>query len=347
MTRNRIAWVGAWSRDHNNKRYTELLPRLTNVDRYYVDLHPWWPVRGFRRRIELPLRSIALGLKYPLMFCTDWRQVRLFRAPCVVDHDDPVYAPVELAALSRPNVKAIVVTTVGVRNRLLAAGIRKRIEIIPQGITPPIVDAARLRAIREEWKSKEGEVVVGIHQPHFEFSDELDGASNQQMYAVDDLFAVMKKAYALNPRLVLWLVGNPSERVVEFALRNPWVRLLGYRSGAELMDYVSSFDIGIYPRRGDMGGRSSIKVLEYMACGVPVTGFDVEEIRMVLDAGFGDADNVASGPEELAKLIDGWSRDETRRKIWGELGKKAAQRYHWDRLAFIYQELLSQQENFA
>src|SRR4030042_1281793 len=52
---NRIAWAGAWSRVHNNARYEELLPRLTNGDRNYVDMHPWWPIRGLRRRIWLPL----------------------------------------------------------------------------------------------------------------------------------------------------------------------------------------------------------------------------------------------------------------------------------------------------
>jgi glycosyltransferase involved in cell wall biosynthesis len=336
MTGNRVAWTGAWSREHNNPRYAELMPRLTNVDRFYIDMHPWWPLRGIRRRLQLPLLSFVLGRLYPLMLCTDWRQIRLFHAPCVVDHDDPVYAREELAALSRPNVALIVVTTDGVRERLRAAGIKKRIEIIPQGIVPPVVENARIVKIRSQWMDSEKEIVVGLHQPHFEFADELGGPSIQQMYAVNDLFSVMECAHGLAPHLSLWLVGKPSLRVVEYARTHPWVKLLGYHDRSELMDYVSAFDIGIYPRRGDVGGRASVKVLEYMACGIPVVGFDVEEMRIASDQGAGVTANLDSFHEQIVALAS----EPDQRKIFGNQGKKISSQYAWDVLAGEYKTLL-------
>jgi glycosyltransferase involved in cell wall biosynthesis len=338
MTRNRIAWTGAWSRTHNNPRYAELLPRLDNVDRFYIDMHPWWPIRGLRRRVQLPLTAIAIGLTYPVVFCTDWRQVRLMRAPCIVDHDDPIYAPDELAALSRPNVAMIVVTTEGVRDRLLAAGVPDRIRVIPQGIVLPQVDPARVHAIRAEWKQHNSEVVVGIHQPHFEFADELGGEAMMQMYAVNDLFAVMERAHGINSRLALWLVGTPSARVEEYTAKNPWVKLLGYRAREELMDYVSAFDIGIYPRSGDVKGRSSVKVLEYMACGLPVAGFNVDEMKEVARQ---KAGATAETVESLVELVVSMAADKTGRTKYGARGKSIAAQYDWVTLAAQYSGCLA------
>jgi glycosyltransferase involved in cell wall biosynthesis len=337
MTRNRFAWTGAWSRDHNNARYAELLPRLSCVDQYPVDMHPWWPIRGMRRRVQLPLRSIALGWIYPAMVCTDWRQIRFFHAPCVVDHDDPVYTRDELAALSHRKVALIIVTTEGVRDRLLAAGISKPIEIVPQGISMPDIDPVRVQEIRAHWSPEPGAVVVGLHQPHFDFASELSAAPTQQMYAVDDLFAVMELAVAKNPKLLLWLVGKPSVRVEAYARQHDWVRLLGYQPHTELMEIVSAFDIGIYPRKMDLGGRSSIKVLEYMACGVPAVGFDVDEMKM---AAAGRAGMIAKTIPELAAALLGLAADKAARLASGQRGREIAARFDWNLLAHEYADLL-------
>jgi glycosyltransferase involved in cell wall biosynthesis len=339
LTRNRFAWTGAWSRDHNNPRYAELLPRLSSVDRYYIDMHPWWPVRGFRRRVQLPLESAALDALYPAIFCTDWRQIRFFHSPCVVDHDDPVYAPSELAALSRRNVALIVVTTTGVRDRLLAAGVAKPIEIIPQGVALPQVNSARVMEIRARWSPDPDAVVVGIHQPHFDFAEELGADPMDQMYAVDDLFMVMEQAAVQNTKLVLWLVGRPSALVTAYARQHEWVRLVGYQARTDLFSFVSAFDLGVYPRKMDLGGRSSVKVLEYLACGVPVVGFDVEEMKIAASQRAG---TVAKDAPELSQAIVNFATDKVGRQASGAHGREIASRFDWDRLALDYQELLDE-----
>jgi glycosyltransferase involved in cell wall biosynthesis len=339
MTRNRYAWTGAWNREHNNARYAELLPRLAAVDRYYVGMHPWWLIRGIRRRMQLPILSVALGFTYPAIFCTDWRQLRLFRASCVVDHDDPVYSLAELVALARRNVTLIVVPTASIRNRLLAAGLPKPVEVIPQGISIQAADPSRAQEIRSRISPEPDAVVAGIHQPHFDFADELGGAAAQQMYAVDELFAMLEVARAKDPRLQLWLVGKPSARVEEYARRNTWVRLAGYQPRSLLMDYVSAFDIGIYPRRLDLGGRSSIKVLEYMACGVPVVGFDVEEMGLAAASRAGIA---AKEPDGFVQALHTVANDPARRREMGSFGRTVANQFDWDILARKYQQLLDE-----
>jgi glycosyltransferase involved in cell wall biosynthesis len=342
--KNRIAWAGAWHYAHNNRRYEELLPRLTNVDRYSVRLHPFWLLRGLERRVWLPLLTRSLGIRYPLFFSTDWRQIRMLRCRVVCDFDDPVFSAPEIAALNLPNVAAVVVTSDLVRRKMREAGVRASIEVVPQGVAAGRVDPQRVGAIRRKYSAAAEDVVVGLHQPHFEYASELPSGSVEQMYAVDLLMETMSLARGRNPRLVLWLVGEPSERVREVADRNPWIRLPGYQPRSELMEYVSAFDIGVYPRTSDLKGRSSIKLVEYMACGVPVVGFDVEEMRLASEAGAGIA---VQGVSEFAEALTSLAEDPGRRKQMGERGKKTARLYHWDSLSQTYRALLDGLSNSA
>jgi glycosyltransferase involved in cell wall biosynthesis len=334
--RNRIAWAGAWSREHNNSRYEELLPRLSNVDRFYVDLHPCWPIRGLRRRIWLPLLTMWLGIRYPLVLSADWRSIASIRSRVVLDHDDPLFSDVEIRALNADNVAAVVVTSESVKRRLSESGVRNPVHVIPQGVTTSAINSTKVRAVRTKWCQSPREIVAGIHQPQFGFSADLP-AGAQQMYSVDLLFDVMERARLKDPRLVLWLVGEPSARVKEYAGRNPWVRLLGYQKRSELMEFVSAFDIGLYPRMLDLKGRASIKVLEYMACGVPVVGFNVEEMQPALASGSGltagNAVDFTAALVSLAKAPARWSR-------LARNGRKAAGAFDWDLLAKQYRLLL-------
>jgi glycosyltransferase involved in cell wall biosynthesis len=333
---NRVAWAGAWSRGHNNARYEELLPRLANVDRHYVDMHPWWPLRGFRRRIYLPLLTAWLGVRYGLVLCTNWRDIRLIRNRVVCDHDDPLFGADEIRALNSPKVAAVVVTSESVRRRLLDLGLRNPVRVVGQGVAVRRADAERVEAIRSEWRRSKREVAAGIHQPHFEFAAELP-LGMQQMYAVDTLFRAMEQAHGKEPRLALWLVGEPSRMVRQYAERKPWIRLLGYKARSGLMEYVSAFDIGLYPRNLDLKGRSSIKVLEYMACGLPVVGFEVEEMEPAVKGGGGIA---AKDIESFAKACVSLAKSPKLRKDLGSKSKKAAARHDWNRLASEYRALL-------
>jgi glycosyltransferase involved in cell wall biosynthesis len=334
----RIAWVGGWHYAHNNPRHAELIPRLSNVDRYYVNLPRFWPLRGIRRRIWLPVLIRWLGLRYPMFFCTDWHQILMVRARVVCDHDDPVFSEAEIAALNHPNVAAVVATSDLVRRNLQDAGVCRPIEVIPQGVAMKRADAERVRAVRRRYAAAADEVVVGVHQPRFAYASELTPDSPEQMYAVDPLFDILERARARDPRLVLWLVGASDRRVREYAAWNNWVRLIGYQPRSELAGYVSAFDIGLYPRNLDLKGRISVKVVEYMACGVPVVGFDVEEMRVAVKGGAGI---VAGNAADLSSALAGLAADDRRRSLLGEQGRAAAAAYDWDVLAERYRGLLA------
>lgn len=335
--RNRIAWAGAWSRDYNNVRYAEFLPRFSNVDCFYIDMHPSWIIRGFRRRIWLPLLVAWLGFRYRLLFCTDWKQIGLIRNRVVCDHDDPMFTPEEISALNKPNVVTVVVTLEEIRTQLIERGVRNPIVVIPQGITDKAIDKNRVAAIRAKWTTEPGEIVVGLHQPRFILSSELPERSSDPTYAIDALLDILTEARKKERRLVLWLVGEASAKITQMAKANPWIRLVGYQPRMELLNYVAGFDIGVYPRPPEMILRGSIKVLDYMACGVPVVGYKSGGMKPVID---GQAGIVADDAPSFVAALVSLARDGDQRMRMGDKGRKAVQQYSWEFLSVQYRNLL-------
>jgi glycosyltransferase involved in cell wall biosynthesis len=66
------------------------------------------------------------------------------------------------------------------------------------------------------------------------------------------------------------------------------VRLLGAVPRRFLLNYVCNFDIGVYSREVDHRGRFSVKLIEYMGCGVPIVATKTTETQIIDDvrAGF-------------------------------------------------------------
>ncbi|OGO46338.1 MAG: hypothetical protein A2Z30_07025 [Chloroflexi bacterium RBG_16_64_43] len=332
-----MAWCGVWSRDHNNVRYSELLPRLAAVDKYYVHLSQWWPLRGVQRRIWQPLRVRFLARRYSTLLCTAWWQARLFSGRVVIDLDDPVFSAREIAALGEGNVACVVVTTERVRARLREAGLRTPIEVIPQGVATDRIDAQRVREIREGWRQPGVEVIAGLHQPHFELARELPDRNLARMYAVDRLLEAFAKVVQEESQARLCLVGRPSAGVEAFAASHAWLRLTGYVPHEQVLNYVSAFDIGLFPREVDAGGWGSIKLLEYMACGVPVVGTRVNEMEEVLLAKAGVR---AENWDDFALWVKRLCREDPLRMAFGECGRAYASEHSWAAVAEQYQRKL-------
>jgi len=103
------------------------------------------------------------------------------------------------------------------------------------------------------------------------------------------------------------------------------------------MEYVSVFNIGVYPRILDLKGRSSVKVLEYMACGIPVVGFDVEEMRIAVEA---DAGITVPDINSFASAFVTIGEDQARRARLGANGIRTALLFDWDILSDVYRTLL-------
>lgn len=84
------------------------------------------------------------------------------------------------------------------------------------------------------------------------------------------------------------------------AIQRPNVHLLGARSYADLPPYVQAFDVGLIPYLLNDWTRAvdSLKLLEYLAAGIPVVTTDFPEVRK-----YGSEVSIAEDPAQFVALI--------------------------------------------
>jgi glycosyltransferase involved in cell wall biosynthesis len=119
----------------------------------------------------------------------------------------------------------------------------------------------------------------------------------------------------------------------------PWVHFPGWLSEEEVFGYLASADLGLDTSlQADI---SPVKIMEYMAFGVPVVAFDVQETRVMSEgaAALVRPCNVEAFARELVALLD----DGERRARLGEVGRMRVQReLAWERQSAVYLELMWQ-----
>lgn len=112
-----------------------------------------------------------------------------------------------------------------------------------------------------------------------------------------------------------------------------WVSFPGWAGEDTVFDYLSTADLGLEPNTEDYV--SGVKVMEYLAAGLPVVAFDAQEnVRLAGDAArYAPKGDVTT----MARLIDELLDDETSRRQMGQAGQ---QRVHdsigWDHQARRY-----------
>lgn len=336
-----FVWYGPWSPYYNNTRYGHLLSRLRNVRAVGYSLSRYRFLR--RAQMEIYPRILAramagLSRSWRGLFCTDVRQISYFQGPIVVDHDDPVFTVEEIKALNAPNVRLVVVTTERGRERLVGLGLRVPTAVVPHGVSLRDLRPDEVCRIRSAYRSA-GDVVVGYIQPFlFCRSDFRVLTPPREMYCIDDLLAAYQMARAQTPELRLWLVGRPSATVRAQAARMNGVRLCGFVDPTQVLNYVANFDMGVYPRFHDLDGRESVKVTEFLGCGVPVVAADVSEAVAVRESGGGI---LVRSVAELASALVHLSRATQARLALAEKARAFGTRRDWDVIAREYDELLS------
>lgn len=102
------------------------------------------------------------------------------------------------------------------------------------------------------------------------------------------------------------------QRVRELGLTDRF-HFPGFVDSSQLNDYISSFDIAVAPYRAHRNrmGLSSLKCLEYFACGVPTLVSNVPEMEYVSASGGGrqyQADDSRSLTHELCAMLDDMDR---------------------------------------
>lgn len=127
----------------------------------------------------------------------------------------------------------------------------------------------------------------------------------------------------------------------------PWVTFTGWADRPAVLDYLATADLGLQPDpknpRTDLA--TAVKTLEYLAFGVPVVAFDLDETRRTVGA----AGVYATGndPAGMGALIDELLDDPAARRAMGEHGMMAVRDgLSWDhqsvRYVHVFENLLEQ-----
>lgn len=351
MPNHKAVCFSLWSPHHNNLRYAELFPKLSSVLQHSkVTLSRHRVLRGLQyrlwsaigERIICPIAVRYLSRKYDTLLTVSVDQVGSWsrKQSVVVDMDDPLFTRAEVVALNLPQVKAIVVTTERAKQRFQELGVNRPIHVIPQGVSVGETDPKTIRAIAQRFKTDD-DVIVGYHAPSLTmFADGSKRARNGQD-DLDFLFATLEDARKIAPWIKLWLFGDPSDALKKHVRRGreSWAKLFGYVPFFEMLHYLANVDIGVYPRTWiPPPARFSVKIAQFMACGVPVVSRDLDESFVIKDANCGV---VCQSQSDFAQALVNLAQSDEMRSVLGNAGRAYAERnLNWSTLVPIYKEIL-------
>lgn len=340
-----------WFRQHNNPRYAALFPYLEPVVRFHrVTLSHRRLVRGvqfrlwkaFSERVIYPAAARYFGSRYATVFTVDIRQIPAWPETqrVVVDMDDPVFSPREIEILKSPQVKAVVVTTEQAKTIYRREGLACPIYVIPQGVAVEQIDPKRIHDIRTQFR-EDHDVIVGYHAPTLTLSSDGPGRARDGQDDLDLLFAALENARKIEPRIKLWLIGNASAAVKKYAAdgRAAWIRLFGYVPLSDILNYVSNFDLGVYPRTwAQPPGRFNVKLAQFMACRTPVVSTNLDESFILREARCG---MVCKSQEDFSQALVALAQSPEKRSELGNAGRAYARKnLDWSVLIPAYKEIL-------
>jgi glycosyltransferase involved in cell wall biosynthesis len=334
---DRILFHGVWFRGHNNPRHARLLPRLERLDRLLVMVSDRRVLRGLqaralrathRRRYQLVFG--AANRRYRSLLTFDPRQIPYFRGRVVLDLDEPKFTEGEIALLDRPNVAAVVLHSDAPLRRYRELGLQTPCHIIPQGVDLGSLSESDIAAVAERHR-RDGELVVGYIAAWFLTHRDR---RHTPIYDVDHLLGLWEAISARLPRARLWLIGRASKRARALCAAREDVSLFEQIPYGGALPYLANFDIALYPRRWKTPEMEiPVKILEYMATGVPIVSYDLEDAAPMREAGAG---LIASTPQEFVQAVEHLALNEGERRRLGAAGRPAVP--DWADLVKRYQD---------
>ena len=332
----RIFLTNLWFKGHNNPRYAELLPRLERVDAYLTNFSDRRIPRGLQyrafrwsRKVRNPALFAFANRRYHSMLTLDNEQLRYFAGAAVSDVDDPVYNDAHVALLSRPNLKAYVVTAERAARRYEALGVEKPWHVIPQGVSlSSLTDELVAQAAG---RRGDGEVVVGWMAAHLLTADDRGG--DDSLYNVDHLLELWDEIHARLPHGRLWLVGGASERVQRRVAGREDIALLGRLPREQALATAANFDLALYPRTKDQGIQAA-KVGEFIGLGVPTVSYDYKVTENLRETGAGV---LVPTPREFVDAVVRLGEDGAARAEIAAAARRAGAELDWDLLARRYE----------
>lgn len=343
---NQIVWPFFKATRHLNIRYLELSKRLSKLEPKPIPLIIWRPLASIHYRMgsdfkQSKLWKILLRFysgQYKYMFCTteELPFITQFNGIVIVDDDDPEFNKQHLNLINQPNVACVVTTTDLLRDRLIAEGLEKDCIVIPSGVDFSSINFRSVAEIQKKYKNEPNAIVVGFAMPFICTDDEVGtDVEELKLRSVGFLLESMVPVWRKHPNLQLWLIGYPSDGVKKIANYYPQIKLIGYIQHDDILNYYQNFDIALYPRMMDVGGRHSIKLLEYMACGKPIVTTNVAESFLVFQA---NAGLICSNVDEFTKCLITLVNNKQLRNRLGINGKNFSRNYDWRVIAKDYQE---------
>jgi glycosyltransferase involved in cell wall biosynthesis len=339
---DRIFFTSTWFRGHNNPRYAELLPRLDRLDAYLFVCSDQRLLRGLQVRALGKTRTLRYRLmferarrRYRSLFIIDREQIAYFDGPILADIDDTVFSGRELQLLNRPNVVACVVTNQRLARRYEELGVRKPYHVIPQGVSLSAIDADKVREVaRRHRNDSDDQVVVGYMAAWLLAAGDRGGEI--PLFNVDHLLELWEDIRSRVPNARLWLLGGVSQRVRRRCDGRDDIVLFGRIPREEVLSYVANFDIALYPRTADQGFQS-VKIAEYMGCGIPTVSYDYEVTADLREAGAG---LLAATGREFVEAVERLSLDKQLRMKVAAAARAAGAARDWDVLSREYRRLL-------
>jgi glycosyltransferase involved in cell wall biosynthesis len=340
----KLVWRGFWWHGrHNNCRYASLLPRLTLVEPDYKRLSQWSIISGVQRRFDRwflrytwePLWMQLLARQYCGCFGTELHHIDLFPGPIVMDVDDPKFDTDLVSRLNHPRVVSVVTTTSLLRSVLIESGLKAPCFVIPSGVDLEGIDSAKSQRLMRMYPRELGTIRLGYVLPRYYLDEEIPEHNRElKLRSISWLLKVMRAVWISRPEIELWLLGKPSKEAERVCSSEGRIKMLGYIPYEEILTYYSLFDIALYPRTVDFQGRHSIKLIEFMACGLPIVSTDVSESLHVARS---EAGLICDSQEAFVEAILRLAGNATLRRTFGEKGRRYAQAFNWDRLAERYE----------
>lgn len=335
-----------WRPDHNNTRYASIFPYLTpEIDFHTFHFSKQRLIRAGQGRLwNAAQDSIIYPTLLPLfnrrhenLYTIDFRQIPYWHGRVIIDIDDPEFTTEEIRCLNLPNVAAIIVTTNRIKAILLERGITRKICVIPQGVSRTRLNADRVLEIKAKYK--QDNLVVGYHSPRLTLASDGAARAKQGLNDLDILVNAVEAARKIDSRVVLWLIGHPSAELQRYAENASWVRLFGYIPFEDTLHFVENFDIGTYPRTIQLPlGRFSVKLAQYMACGVPIVSTGVDESFIVAEA---KAGIITHSAQEFSGAVCDLVESARLRRELGDAGAKFAfENLEWEILVPKYRKIL-------
>jgi len=259
------------------------------------------------------------------------------RAPIVLDTDDPkVVLPKgelsripklslvnELRLLKNRKIRKIVVPTEMIRRKFIALGLEKdKVTVIPNGVDTSLFYPTSL---------PEEPVVLyyGTFQPH----------RARLLLEVIEVLAQKRRDTRF---LLIGDIPSPMRsRLLRIAGNR--VEMPGFVEHDMLPQFLQKARVCILPQDRSLGGRLSIKLLEYMACGRPVVATNVDESFPLKESGAGIVTeiNAEAMAEAVIRLLD----DDRLAEELSRKGVEYAQKYEWRNIVEQYVKLFYQVYN--